>query len=556
MSTTGSDSNDGLSSSSAKLTFNDALTAVALRGDKILLEDGIYRIGTNFSRSANEFKNGADITIEGQTTNGTIISGGPLHVNTDIGDDEPYDVIGQHGLFYKYQNELVGFSGKSNPELPMKVLFNNISFISIQQFANAPLFGTVGEDEFTFSNCVFQDIQVAAAGTINISGGFGGFLGKAFNIDADFTATVSPSGWNGRGIFKNTIFKRIWVVNGGTNYAHQGYRSPSPTTASELTGIFQCFGTYLRFANCTINMDHEYKTWHSDPLYSGGNGYASFTNKNYGAALLYASCPGGQWMNQNTQTWSTKSSSTFPAYEAAAGSPSFDTVPVSDVKFYNCHLHATGGATKAGGAINNYAGQRQTIPLSHAYGPYQQVDPYFQRPKTDGNPTEPPTPAAATIATHGYPLNGYWPLSALSGTNINSRGDNIWYNSEFTNCSFNNFENGAGYTRCVPSQNWITLGYCINKFTDCMGSAEFIPNSATADPPNANPAILTDPPTFPTETYTVIRPVSADIDPLWVDESDNAYELRPGSPLISKGTSIPASFYNVDAPSYQPSIYS
>ena len=528
MSTTGNDSNSGLSADAAKLTFANTLTATEIVGDTIQLEDGIYRIGTHFTADGNYFKLYHNLTIQGQTTTGTIISGGPLHVHiTDVAP-LPTDVIAPRGLFCKYDKAESG-NDRLKPDAPIKVSFNNISFIDIQQFATGPLFGTTGEDEFTFSNCVFQDIQVTECGLYaSHEGGQGGFLGKAWTDPSEYTATVQPAGWNGRGIFKNTIFKRIWVIKGGPqpNWYH-----PNPNTVHEKTGIFQCFGTYLRFANCTIHMDQEEKAWQSAKT--------TITKNSYGAALLYAPCPAGKWMNPTTQVWAAKYSTVAAAYEAHEDSPTFEDLPVNDVKFINCHLEATGGNAPAG-QYGNYTGNRPTRALSHAHGPYNQVEPYHKRP---GGVT-PPTFNAETPA--GNNLGDYWPFSALSGTNVNSNGDNIWYNSEFINCSFNKYENGVGYAgRDIASQNWTTLGYCITSFTDCIGSVEFVPRSESASPP-----------TFPLDIYTVTRPASADIDPLMIDETNNEYALRPSSPLISKGIPVPLSFYNIDTPSYQPSIYS
>ena len=250
------------------LTFAKALTSVSF-GDTIALKDGTYSIGTEFATH-----NAIPITtftLSGSGPDNVIIEGAATGTNPTA----------------------PSFFGKSDVTITdrfFKLTVKGIQFSKIFGTATYPIFGTSGEDEFRFENCIFD--QIASQGPSNL--GYVGIIGPPNYVNPQ--TWVLPGTYNGRGVFKNCIFRRFgWSGN-----------------ASGNKGLFNCMGMYLRFANCTLYMD----THHPASI----GGFSLTNSRHEGWYLFYAGNPGvdSAWTGQGY------------------GSTEF---PVNDVKMINCILY-------------------------------------------------------------------------------------------------------------------------------------------------------------------------------------------------------------------------
>ena len=251
------------------LTFAKALTSVSF-GDTIALKDGTYSIGTEFA-THNTIPI-TTFTLSGSNPNNVIIEGAATGTNPTA----------------------PSFFGKSDVTITdrfFKLTVKGVQFSKIFGTATYPIFGTSGEDEFRFENCIFDQIA-AQAPTIQ---GYVGIIGPPSYVNPH--TWVLPDTYNGRGVFKNCIFRRFgWSSN-----------------ASGAKGLFNCMGMYLRFANCTLLMDVDH------PGSIGG--FAISGNRQSGFYLFYAGNPGA-----------TGTAWTGQGYAA-------DEFPVNDVKMINCILY-------------------------------------------------------------------------------------------------------------------------------------------------------------------------------------------------------------------------
>ncbi len=539
MSTTGNGTNDGSSFSLAVSSFNDALELSANTDNTIILEDGIYSLrndGTGNFYTNVYFNLYQECKIQAQTTLGVIISGGDFHhalttagsnpytgvpYRLNEGGLKPWDIInGAVPWFRKYDPGQVN-QAKMNPDAPMKIEFEGIKFKKIHHHGTGPLFGTVGEDEFTFNKCVFEDIGVANGANSAVGNvGWGGLIGTYFSDTSTVKYILRPSRVNCRGIFNNCAFKRLFYM---VNRKHGTYIFFSQSPYTQTGGVFNCYGSYLRFANCTIDLDFRYKTWHRNANYTH--------NGSHNVSLLLACNPGVLKYNTGTKAWDEQWSVAGTAQRGVYGDPGdWNIWPVNDVKFINCILYNRSTGTK------NTAGYRNTRGLSLAAGSrFGNVNPTY------------------ALSAHGHPAEDYvgtpalqrWPVAALSGDATNIYGDNAWYNSEFINCSFYQFENGNNWHFENSSLNWTTLGFCINKFTNCVGSAAFDEMTTTGPLSTLNVGAI----------HTAIRGEGKDADPMFISPESvenegytDDYNLRPASPVIAMGTPVPSTFYDYDKP--------
>ena len=471
MSTTGNDANDGLSSTVPKLTFATALTAAAIKGDTILLENGTYHVGTEFA-NGQKFSWNHEITIKAQNTRMVTISGGYAN-GVQVGQST-------YGWWYKF-NDDVATAGAFGPEYPMTVNVDGIKFVDFDctSTTTSPLFATVGEDEWSFNNCDFDIIKTR---TVVSMFGFGGFIGPGWHGHSRYTIQVDK--YNCRGIFKNCTFKEL----------HIGM------TSNYAIGFFNCFGSYLRFANCTIEMNPRFAYGASYP--SKGEGASPL-----GGPTLFYACNPGMTRNSGSNFIAVNSteSGNYTTYLGGTSS----NWPVNDVKLINCILYNSSPHNHAfmasGYGVTGGDGVKRN-GMSMAAG-------------TRFNNT------TSTLVDLGADPDDHIGTNAAHAAN--EHGDLPWYNSEFINCLFYKFENGrhvAGWGDPRHDGNFETAGYCITTYTDCQGSITYNNGS--------------------------------DVDPLFISTTvgDEDFALRPGSTAISLGTSVPDTFYDLDKPSTLGSI--
>jgi hypothetical protein len=363
--------------------------------------------------------------------------------------------------------------------------------------------------------------------------------------------------YNGRGIFKNCIFKKLTSNNSGNGH-------------NRVRGIFGCMGMYLRFANCTIEVDHSNGVaGNAGPDGPGDHdttGTSLFFSSNY-----YEGSPTGSyatiWIdkiftNENTAEVDTI---TFAGFESVAGSSTFTISTTGSIHgkmepFPNYTLVEEAFTIDDddidGGGNDGAAGAMATAMSSATHFTAAADGAVLTlTAKTAGtgwdtlsastsNVNETMTHAIATPnwnSTEYYRLSAadVWPVNDVKLINCiiyntyptrrylsrsyngrtgskftNREGHTSWYNSEYINCCFSGMED---YDSNVDK--------VISKYTDCLGVGT--KSSYTSVDPLFE--------TSPTISYPV-------------ETSGANYSLRPGSPVIGLGIPVPDSFYDLDKP--------
>ena len=535
------------------LSFSAGLSAIK-EGDTLVLMDGTYQIGREFSvEGGYNYTDVINITTTAHDPAGRSGGRNILPLTTfAISGSSPENVIisgEEHEVYGSY-----GWWTKLDPLGSLSVFTNvtthNITFRDITSKNNISIFSTTGEDTYEFRNCIFDRIRPNAQSNLAI----GALVGPSFTNQR--MSIIFVDKYNGRGIFKNCIFKKL-SPTGGIYMLN----------ANVVRGCFDCLGVYLRFANCTIETDYsggdcedpsansylfyngymaiQYTSLWVDKVapqhltettvsqvdtitfagfdaVAGGSTFTiSTSGEIHGQVVWFAGNPLYQEdftiSDTDIGTPSNAAAATamvtkMAAANTGAGPKHFTAVAVDDVLTLTAVKPGTGWLTSVASTSNIDETMTHSISAAN-YNPYE----YY---KFDALATWPVSDVKLIncVLYNTYPTRRYLSRSRIDhwdqgGEGKNIHGDTAWHNSEFINCSFYNFEN---YTTDDTR--------CISKFTNCLGTVD-------------------------KGSYTSVDPLFVTSPSLGTCVTSGAdYSLRPSSPVIGNGIPVPDTFYDLDKP--------